>query len=66
MVKYVAYYRKWEGIDFRQCFSTPQQVIVAMNGEKDSSFEYFNLCMVCDDGSEEIICSNVDKVKDLK
>lgn len=63
--KCIAYYRKFGGADFRQRFASLTHAKQAMLCEKDSDFEYFNLCMICEDGSEEIICSNVDKVKEL-
>ena len=65
-MSYVIYYRRWGGIDARDEFASLEGLKFVIMHEKDSSFEYFNLCVICDDGSEEIICSNVDKVKDLK
>lgn len=66
MAGYVAYYRVFTCADVMESYPNLEAVKFAFRLEKDSNFEYFNLCIVCEDGSEEIICSNVDKLKDLK
>lgn len=66
MTRYVAYHRLWACDDVRESYPSLEAAKFAFRLEKDMNFHYFNLCIICEDGSEEIVCSNVDELKDLK
>ena len=65
-MKWIVYYRIIGGIDAHvRCYdlAAMQQ---NLSYHKVSEFDYINACLICDDGSEEIVYSSFEEIMNAR
>lgn len=65
-MKFTLYYRLWHGIDALEEFKSLEAMQSVLKPYTDDDFEYINACVVCDDGSEEIVYSSHKQITEAK
>lgn len=61
-LKFVVYYRLFYGIDAHANFTSIEAMKREVGLHKDEDFEYLNACIICDDGSEEIVYTGYEEI----
>ena len=65
-MKLVVYYRLFYGIDAHIHFNSIEAMQKEVGTLKDADFEYVNACILCDDGSEEIVYLGYEEIMNAK
>lgn len=65
-MKLVVYYRLFYGIDAHIHFNSIEAMQKEVGIHKDADFEYVTACIVCDDGSEEIVYTGYKEIMNAR